>query len=450
MIPIDFIDNMQAQLGNELDAFCQALSEPPTVSIRVNDKLMPGELPVLINDSQARQVPWNPDGYYLSARPQFTLDPLMHAGCYYVQEPSSMFLDHVLRELVPDDAVVLDLCAAPGGKSTIISQHLLYGLLVSNEVVRQRVFILAENVQKWGNGNVVVTHNKPSDFSERMPNAFDCILVDAPCSGEGMFRKDERAQQEWSLRNVQMCAQRQKQILKDAWGALKPGGLIIYSTCTYNTLENEQIVRFINNELGADIVPIPLQQQWGIQQGLGCHFYPHKLRGEGLYMCALRKREQHFTEFRPKPAKKNKRQPQQDLQEVREWLFNPELWHLYQTERFVIAFPEDFRELIEYMYDHFTCISVGFGLSELRGRHQAPLHSLSMVKDFNAEAFPIVELELPQALAYLRTEALQLPHAPVGLVLLTYHNVPLGFAKNIGNHCNNLYPYEWRIRNASL
>ena len=219
MLPTDFIENLHDQLSpTDVQQLCQALESTPVTSIRLNDKI-----DCLTFECDTDEVPWHEDGYYLSERPQFTLDPLLHAGCYYVQEASSMFVEHILQEYVSRDSVVLDMCAAPGGKSTLISQYIgQEGLLVSNEVVRQRVFILSENIQKWGNGNTVVTHNQAVDFGTRLPGVFDCILVDAPCSGEGMFRKDEGAIAEWSEANVEACAIRQRKIVQDVWAALRP------------------------------------------------------------------------------------------------------------------------------------------------------------------------------------------------------------------------------------
>ncbi len=445
MLPLDFIDSMYTRLGTELDAFCQSLALPPTVSIRLNDKVPAGRIDILQADAAQQRVPWSSTGYYLSSRPQFTLDPLLHAGCYYVQEASSMFLEHVLRQFVSRDAVALDLCAAPGGKSTILSQYLQDGLLVSNEVVRQRVFVLSENMQKWGNGNTVVTYNKVSDFARKLPNLFDCMLVDAPCSGEGMFRKDEQAQQQWTLKLVEQCAERQRDILREAWGALKPGGILIYSTCTFNEEENEKVVRYVVDELGATVLPVDIDPKWGITQGLGCHFYPHKTRGEGLYMCVLRKRETPYSTLKIR-LPKQKRSAQPETEVCLRWLQNPDKWHLHQTERFSIAYPAKFEELIEYMYSCLTCVSVGFGLSELRGRHQAPQHSLSMAKDVNTREFAVADVDKEKALSYLRSEAIVLDGVPLGYVLLTYHNVPLGFVKSVDGRCNNLYPNEWRIR----
>ena len=188
MLPFDFIEQMRPVLGGELDAFLRSLQTERETSVRLNDKV-PFEALSVLHEAGMEEVPWCPDGYYLKRRPQFTLDPLMHAGCYYVQEASSMFLDEVLAQFVRPDSIVLDMCGAPGGKATLISQFLNEeGLLITNEVVRQRVFILSENIQKWGNGNAVVTHNQARDFGDKAENLFDCVLVDAPCSGEGLFR----------------------------------------------------------------------------------------------------------------------------------------------------------------------------------------------------------------------------------------------------------------------
>ncbi len=440
MLPLDFINQMEALMGSELDSFCRALQAEPVVSVRLNDKadvVLPW----------AGRVPWCQDGWYLSERPQFTLDPLLHAGCYYVQEASSMFLQRVLEEYLTPDSIVLDLCAAPGGKSTLISQFLYdEGLLISNEVNRQRVFILSENIQKWGNGNTVVTHNRARDFGDRLPHLFDCIVVDAPCSGEGMFRKDNKAQDEWSLRNVEMCSKRQQEILMDVWDALKPGGLLIYSTCTFNEKEDEEVVRFVMERLGAELLRVPVESSWGITETTGYHFYPHKTKGEGFYICALRKHDEQYTPIRIRGEKKRGAIPVECEDELRRWLLHPEDWALRQEDRFSIAYPKRYKELIDYLSTCLTCISTGFGVGEMRGRGPAPQHALAMAKDFNTEAFQQVELDLPTALQYLRQEALPLDGQPLGYLLLTYEHIPLGFVKNIGGHSNNLYPKEWRIR----
>ncbi len=440
MLPLDFIDIMESQMGLELDSFCRSMQQEPVVSVRINDK---SDLSL----PWAGRVPWCEDGWYLSERPQFTLDPLLHAGCYYVQEASSMFIEHILNTFLTPDSIVLDLCAAPGGKSTLISQWLGdEGLLVSNEVVRQRVFILSENIQKWGNGNTVVTHNPARDFGERLPNMFDCVLVDAPCSGEGMFRKDKNAIDEWSLRNVDMCATRQQEILMDVWDTLKPGGLLIYSTCTFNRKEDEDNARFIQDRLGAELLHVPIEKEWGITETVGYHFYPHKVRGEGFYVAVFRKHEEPYQPLKIRGEKKKNAVSVECEEELRTWLSHPEQWALRQEDRFSLAYPMKYKELIDFLGTRLTCISTGFGVGEMRGKSPSPQHALAMAKDFKAEPFRTVELDTDSALKYLRCEAIALPEQPFGVLLLTYNGVPLGFAKNIGNHCNNLYPKEWRIR----
>lgn len=444
MLPVEFIESMRQQLGNEAELLIRALETEPVTSIRLNTKL-----DVLTFDCDTDEVPWHIDGYYLSERPQFTLDPLFHAGCYYVQEASSMFLQQALEQYVDTSSVVLDLCAAPGGKSTLISEYLgRDGLLISNEVVRQRVFILSENIQKWGNGNTVVTHNKPEEFGEKCQHLFDCLVIDAPCSGEGMFRKDEQARSEWSLQNVRMCAERQRKILMDVWDALKPGGILIYSTCTFNEEENEKNVEWIAESLGADVLPIDYDPSWGIVPGtMGYHFYPHKTKGEGFYICALCKHDEPMQQVKIKEPKSSPNMPHPEyLPVMRSWLQHPDEWAIRYSDRFATAYPLKYKEIIDFLATQLTCISTGFGLGEERGRGIAPQHSLSMLKDLRKEAFPNVALTREQALSYLRTEALALANVPLGLVLLTYEGVPIGFAKNVGNRLNNLYPNEWRIR----
>ena len=444
MLPVEFIESIRQQLGNEAELLLRALETEPVTSIRLNTKL-----DVLTFDCDTDEVPWHIDGYYLSERPQFTLDPLFHAGCYYVQEASSMFLQQVLEQYVNPSSLVLDLCAAPGGKSTLISEYLGHdGLLLSNEVVRQRVFVLSENIQKWGNGNTVVTHNSAAEYGEKCRHLFDCLVVDAPCSGEGMFRKDEQARSEWSLKAVKQCAERQRSILMDVWDALKPGGVLIYSTCTFNAEENEKNVEWIAESLGAEVLPIDYDPSWGIVEGsMGYHFYPHKTKGEGFYICALRKNEDEALNPVKIKVKEAKAMPHPEyLPVMRSWLQHPDDWAIRYADRFATAYPLKYKEIIDWFSTQLTCISTGFGLGEERGKGIAPQHSLSMLKDLRKEAFPNIALTREQALAYLRTEALNLSDVPLGLVLVTYEGVPLGFAKNVGNRQNNLYPNEWRIR----
>ena len=289
-LPQAFIERTRQLIGDEAyTQFEEALQTETPVSIRPNR--MKCSQPV-----EGEPIPWASSGSYLNNRPTFTFDPLFHAGCYYVQEASSMFVERVLQEYVKEPVVMLDLCAAPGGKSTLCRSALPEGsLLVANEVMRNRSQVLAENLIKWGHPEVVVTNNDPADFTD-LTHLFDVILTDVPCSGEGMFRKDQVAVDEWSLENVDICWKRQRRILADIWPALKPGGILIYSTCTFNREEDEDNVAWIAKELDADVLSVPVEDSWGITGNLTgkdfpvYRFLPHKTKGEGFFLGVLKKR----------------------------------------------------------------------------------------------------------------------------------------------------------------
>ena len=290
ILPDDFVSYTQKVMGgSRFDRFMASFDELPSVSVRVKRGC---RLP--IGGVDDGRVPWCDEGVYLKHRPQFTLDPLFHAGCYYVQEASSMFLAEVLRQYVDGKVAMLDLCAAPGGKSTLALQTLAEGsVLVSNEPVKTRANVLAENLSKWGNPNVIVTNAYPSDIA-RTGALFDVVLCDVPCSGEGMFRKDEGAIGEWSVQTVDRLWRLQREIVAEAWKTLRPGGLFVYSTCTFNLRENEENVRWIAEEYDADILPIKISQQWNITASLlegfdspVYRFIPGITRGEGLFMAEI-------------------------------------------------------------------------------------------------------------------------------------------------------------------
>ncbi len=471
-LPVSFVDYTRSLLGDaEYGRLSEALSAEQPVSIRLNEAKYPVASSPLSGDGSCR-VPWTSAGFYLSRRPTFTFDPLFHAGCYYVQEASSMFVEQALRQYMSTAPVVaLDLCAAPGGKSTHVRSLLPEGsLLVANEVIRNRSQILAENLTKWGHPDVVVTNNDPADFAP-LTSFFDVILTDVPCSGEGMFRKDPVAVSEWSPENVDVCWQRQRRILSDIWPCLKPGGLLVYSTCTYNTKEDEENIRWMRDTFGAEILPLDIPADWNITGNLLAgedfpvyRFLPHRTRGEGFFLALLRKSEQeeegleeNFQPSRRKSATSCGKKKQasaiskEQLALVRRWLLSPDDYELSVVGTSVTAFPKAYLSELSSLQQSLRVIQSGVPLAEAKGKDLIPHHALAMSRLLCTDAFSREEVTYEQAIAYLRKEAIVLSAAaPRGYVLLTYKDVPLGFVKNIGNRANNLYPQEWRIRSGYL
>ena len=461
-LPQAFIERTRQLLGEDIyPQFEEALATDTPVSIRPNRTKC--QLPV-----GGEPIPWASSGMYLKNRPTFTFDPLFHAGCYYVQEASSMFVERALQEYVKEPVVMLDLCAAPGGKSTLCRSVLPEGsLLVANEVMRNRSQILAENLIKWGHPEVVVTNNDPADFTE-LTHLFDVILTDVPCSGEGMFRKDPVAVEEWSLENVDICWRRQRRILSDIWPSLKPGGILIYSTCTFNREEDEDNVLWIAKELGAEILPVSIDDSWKITGNLAggdfpvYRFLPHMTKGEGFFLAVLRKRldvldetPKHFFKTSKRLDKKKKgkdnKQPVVVPKEAKEWLDAASDYSLAMKDTSVVAFPKAYLDEYTLLQQTLKVIHAGITLGEVKGKDLIPHHSLAMSTALAEGVFPKAEVSYEQAIAYLRKEGLNLDaDVPRGYVLLTYKDAPLGFVKNIGNRANNLYPQEWRIRSGYL
>lgn len=387
-LPIDFTDMARRTMGEErFDCYLKAFETDALVSIRLNPEKAKG----LTADGE--RVPWCRNAYYLPQRPNFTYDPLLHAGCYYVQEAGSMFLDTVMQQWVPDAPVVMiDFCAAPGGKSLLARTALAVGsVLFSNEPMRNRANILAENVEKWGYADHFVTNNYPRDY-RRAKMIADVVLCDVPCSGEGMFRKDEATIREWSMQNVEKCARLQREIVTDAWSCLADGGLFIYSTCTFNTHEDEENIQWMMDELGAEVLPVKVDAAWNITGSLldgfsqpVYRFIPGISKGEGLFLCVLRK----GGTWQQGQSLKALRKSQQNLNII-----------------------------------------------------YCPKAQPDMVK---------VEVNYQQAMAYLRHEAITLgADVPRGMVGICFEGHLLGLAKNIGNRANNLYPKEWKIRTTYI
>ncbi len=452
-LPPAFESQMLKLLGAaEFEQFKNAIDQPSRTSIRLNPA-KPFSPPWAKSP-----IPWLKNGYFLDERPSFTLDPAIHAGAYYVQEASSMFIEHVLNSLAVPKGIFLDLSAAPGGKSTLLSSYLGDdGLLVANEVIQSRAQILKENLVKWGLGNAVVTNNDPDHF-EPLEGFFDLVLVDAPCSGEGMFRKDPQAREEWSPDNVQLCSARQKRILDKAGALVKGGGYLVYSTCTFNESENEDMIRFLTEEFAFEPVRVPLDPTWNIvetsmetEEGtfFGYRFFPHRVQGEGFFVTVLKRPDSASTQ-EPGKIKDFKHPVLKAVSERESESLESELG-LDGSGKYYTLNDSYFRINRDY-YRHFEKLSqvlslryFGVELGKKQKKDWIPSHewALSLLPK---SQFTSRELEHEQALEFLRKSELELEGLPVGWVLMTYQNLPLGWVKNLGNRVNNYYPKEWRIR----
>lgn len=450
VISNDFITRTKALFGEERYAvFADALNEEPRVSIRYNSAKKADDDALFAADMLS-QVPWASQGRYLSSRPLFTADPLFHAGCYYVQEASSMFLEQVVKQFVSEPVRALDLCAAPGGKSTHLHSLLPKGsLLVSNEPMPLRAQVLAENVAKWGNPAAVVTKNYPAEFSG-FRDFFDFMVVDAPCSGEGMFRKDSFAVEQWNTSLVEQCSKRQKEILSDIWGSLRPGGILVYSTCTFNSEENEKNVHWVVEELGATPLEVEISKEWGVTRALDgsdipvYRFIPGFTAGEGFFLAVLRKdgdgkiqqpRQPRFQQASAKVVK-----------DVEKWISESNAYDYVLQNDVITALPKEHTAAIMALQQKMNVLHCGIPLATVKNNKLLPMHQLAISNALAKDAFNRASVDLDTALAFLHRETLALPEAPVGYIILEYKGVPLGFVKNIGNRANNLYPAEWRIR----
>lgn len=443
-MPIDFLTRIKKQFPTDFEPFIQAIDQEPAVSLRVNPRKFTA--PVSSN-----RIPWCNDGYFLEKRPSFTLDPIFHSGAYYVQEASSMFVEQAFRQIEHGSGrIVLDLCAAPGGKST----HLLSlidsgGLLVSNEVIRSRVSVLDENIRKWGHQNVVICNNDPADFSD-LEGLFDVILVDAPCSGEGLFRRDASAIQQWSIDNTNLCSTRQRRILADIWPSLKNDGYLIYSTCTFNPEENEENLKWLAENNSVESIRIPLSKDWGIEEiehkGLfGYRFLPHKVKGEGFFLTLIRKKEGSDSYPLSRKTKMRFDKMPKQFADVRNWLITTDSEYLVKNE-FLIAFPESHIPMLSALAEQLRIISFGLPVAQFKKNDILPEHTFALAVDRNPAVFETVELDLREALLFQKKEEIKVSSTTKGWLLVQYQGVPIGFIKNLGNRANNYFPKEWRIR----
>lgn len=436
-LPVDFLAQMKAILGEEYDNFITSLQSKAPTSIRINNKV-----PI---DTHKNVVDWCPQGFYLNERPLFTADPLFHGGAYYVQEASSMFLFQAIKQLMPYAQRVLDLCAAPGGKTTLLAQNLSSDcLLISNEVIRQRSQILAENVAKWGNPNVVVTNNEPAELG-KLTHYFDAIIVDAPCSGEGMFRKDSNAILEWSTENVKTCVNRQRDILNDIWDALKPNGILVYSTCTFNKHENEENIQWACNELGAKIIKLNIDNNKIVETDAGYRFYPHRTEGEGFFMSILQKNEdQVLTRNLKYKAEKNIKSISYNNQDFK--LIDNTNYNYFESDNKLFALNKKHSNDLLFFRKQFNCLIVGIELFEIKGKDLIPSEYFALSKALDKDSCTYINVDLQTAISFLKRETINLNDKPKGYLLICFQNLALGWVKNIGKRCNNLYPQHWRIR----
>ena len=445
--PSNFLDSLAGEPGFDAENFTNAhqFTNSPT-SIRIN----PFKSAKIKTDEQ---VPWCPDGYNLDTRPSFTFDPLFHAGCYYVQEASSMFIGHILKFIKPDGEPVriLDLCAAPGGKSTLINSAMNPNdLLVANEIIKTRVPVLGDNLSRWGTANTIVTNNDPKDFT-RLKSFFDIILVDAPCSGSGMFRKDPAAMNEWSDANVELCHQRQERILADIYPCLKEGGHLIYSTCSYSHQENEDILDWLCDTFELESLQIPIYKEWGIvetqsitQKAWGYRFYPGQVKGEGLFAACLRKTGDSGELL----GFKNKEQQKlvaKEIDLIKGYINNPTEFYYFKANDDWMAIYRQHIESLNILQRNLYIKKSGVRIGKLAGKDLIPDHELALSIIINKDAVLQTELDKDQAIQYLRRENIDITTADKGWSLMNFEGQPLGWAKLLPNRINNYYPKEIRI-----
>ena len=462
-IPKDFLETSVSIFGRESEEFLASLDSEPSLGIHINAEKMQ-KTGVVIPDN-AERVEWTSNGFYLKSRPRFTFDPFLHAGAYYVEEPSSMFVEKALNYIQKDIRIdrALDLCAAPGGKSIMIRNSMKGGLLVSNEPLSKRAAVLTENLAKWGNPDIIVTSDFPEAF-DGLTGFFDLIATDVPCSGEGMFRKDETARSEWSKANVENCVQRQRDILRTIWPTLRKGGYIIYSTCTFNRREDEENVLFIANELGAEIINLETDADWhicGDTTGRNLpvyHFFPHKTCGEGFFLALLKK----TSDTPPAENRKSKKKKPETVSAdgFAKWINCKENFDFHKSKDGITALRKAFADDYAAISEKLNVICAGvrvctekpakFSNSARKPKPQfVPAPGLALSSCLNRKAFPDISLNYSDAIKFLRGESIPpTVYAPRGWVTVSYRNLPLGFANNVGSRLNNSYPPAWRIRST--
>jgi len=452
MLPPSFIKSLQGLPGFDLDAFLSVHQQQEQLtSVRLNLS-KPFILEAHTYFKELAPMHWCKHGYYLNQRPLFVLDPLWHAGAYYVQEASSMFLQYILEQITPNPGPikVLDLCAAPGGKTTLLTNYYQNGLVVANETIKQRNSILVENLTKWGADNLVVTQNDPAHF-KAIADFFDVLMIDAPCSGSGLFRKDPEAIAHWSEQSVNHCSTRQARIVEDSIDCLKEGGYLIYSTCSYSFEEDEKMMDHIAAIAGMKNLNFELPPHWNIINTYskehycqGFRFYPDKVKGEGFFIAVFQKETTTLSGYNDT---NNKRVPVsiKELNVLSNHFAVPLNYNLINHQNSIIALPQLFESELNALMNHLYIKKMGMTIGEIKGADLIPAHALAMSTWVNLP-YQEMELEESMALQYLRRANFHLSNGK-GWHAMTYKKIRIGWAKLLPNRTNNYYPNEWRILN---
>lgn len=443
--PEAFTKRIRNQFSDDADSFLESLMHDARVSIRINPAKFQGKI-------TEEKIPWCTTGYFLKERPQFALDPLWHAGAYYVQEASSMFMEQVFKQIKTDHPIlVLDLCAAPGGKSTHLSSLLCQDdFLVSNEVIRSRVPALTENLSKWGGPNTLISSSDPKQFGNAGA-LFDVLVIDAPCSGEGLFRRSPEAATEWSVEHAALCAVRQRRILADSWACLKDGGYLVYSTCTFNPAENEENIHWLRSQGHFVSVPVSLNPDWNIEEvqyeGInGYRFLPSRVKGEGFFIALLQKKEETPPLRFPS---RFKTRLQKSSKVPAGWINHPDIMKIFQHQDQLRFIPARWETEILYLFETVNVLKAGTTAGQLIRNEVLPDHELAMSLEMNQDAFPKDALLREDALKYLSRDQFSLTPDKAPWQLITFREIPLGFIKNLGKRFNNYYPKNWRLRMQS-
>ncbi|QES87713.1 methyltransferase RsmF C-terminal domain-like protein [Rhizosphaericola mali] len=442
-IPESLLTELASIKQFDREKFIEVHQQNPSVSIRWNTEKKQSE-------KDGAPVPWCENAYYLPERPFFTFDPIFHGGAYYVQEASSMFIWEILKNVFPDrnaEVKVLDLCAAPGGKTTLLGSYFKNGLVVGNEIIKSRANILVENTSKWGTGNFIVSNNDPKQFAG-LKDYFDVILVDAPCSGSGLFRKEPSWREEWTEANVDLCSERQQRILADIYPALKKDGILIYSTCSYSVKEDEAILDWFSADFEVENLKIPLNENWGIVETnsksdqVGYRFFPDKLDGEGFFAAVFRKKES--SGYTPFLGGKYTQPNKMEVEIVQKWLVLGD-YFFFKIQDSIHCIAKKWQADVELLHSKLYLKKAGTEVGEVK-KDLVPAHELALSIHLNRSNCHVFELNTEQSLQYLRKNNLErLPEMENGWTLITHSNVGLGWIKALPNRINNYYPTEWRI-----